>query len=137
MKAVMKSLFTVLVGVFALVSCTVKPFVVTTAATAEKPETVVRSLGGSILTKAGTETASMTLPDGTQMSYSVAKKSEVSVPNAYIAGQVTESLADIAAGVSNAATAADVSKASISADTAVKITESNNALEAAKLVPVQ
>lgn len=120
-----------------LVSCTVKPFTVTTRATVDAPEKTYRSLGGSILTKAKTEMASMTLPDGTSMSYYVTGKSEVSVPNAYIAGQVTESLADIAAGVSNASTAADVSKAQISADQAVKITESNNALEAAKLVPVE
>jgi len=123
--------------VVSLTSCTVKPFTVTSAATATAPARVVRSLGGSILTKAGQETASMTLPDGTQMSYSVKKKTEVSVPNAYIAGQVIEGVADIAAGVSNTSTAAEVSKAGIAADVSKTQIEATKAVDLLKAAPTE
>lgn len=114
-------------------SCTVKPFIVTQGANSERPERVLTSLGGSILTKSKTELASITLPDGTTLSHYVTGKNETSVPNAYIAGQVTEALGEMAAGVSNTGTAAEVSKAQITATQAVDIQKSKDAVEAARI----
>jgi hypothetical protein len=126
-----------------LVSCSTKPFIVeiqgkpATAEKAEKPPMKIFSLGFSILTKSKTETAAVELPDGTRMSHSVTGKNEVSVPNSYIAGQVTENLADIAAGVTNTTTAAGVSKASISADVSKTQIEADKAVNLLKAAPVQ
>lgn len=114
--------------------CTVKPFIVSTAPTATAPAKTYNSLGGSIFTKAKAETASMTLPDGTQMSYSVTNKSEVAVPNAVIAGSVAEAISSDLLSSDTAATAAEVTKSQISATEAIEITKSNNALEAAKII---
>lgn len=93
----------------------------------------VVSLGGSVMTKSKTETASLSLPDGTTMSYSTTGKNETSVPNALIAGSVATSLADTQAVTDQAASAAAVKTTKIKSAEAIKINASNNALEAAKI----
>lgn len=111
------------------IACTVKPFAVTTT-----KGSTYRSLGGSIMTKAKTELASMTLPDGTTMSYSTTGKNEVSVPNAVIAGSVAETLSGDWLASDTAATAAEVSKTQITADKVIKVTDSNNAVKTAEIL---
>jgi ferric-dicitrate binding protein FerR (iron transport regulator) len=64
-----------------LTSCTVNPFVVTTAKGHQ-----VTSLGGSFLTKTTKESGTITRPDGTVLSYDRTGKDETRVPIA--AGQV-------------------------------------------------
>ncbi len=61
-----------------LSGCTIDPFVVTKS-TASGP-LVIRSLGSSLLTRAKLETASLTSPDGTTMSYTRAGKTETAAP---------------------------------------------------------
>lgn len=111
------------------VACTVKPFTVTTT-----KGSTYRSLGGSIMTKAKTEIAAMTLPDGTTMSYSTTGKNEVSVPNAVVAGSVAETLSGDWLASDTAATAAEVSKTQIAADKIIKVTDSNNAVKTAEIL---
>jgi hypothetical protein len=126
-----------------LVSCSTKPFIVeiagkpATAEKAEKPPVKVVSLGFSILTKSKEEFASVDLPDGTRLSSHIIGKNEVSVPNSYIAGQVTEGLAGIAAGVTNTTTAAGVSKAGIAADVSKTKIEADKAVNLLKAAPVE
>lgn len=124
------ALLGILVGcLLGCVACTVKPFTVTTG-----KGSTYRSLGGSIMTKSKTELASMTLPDGTTMSYSTTGKNEVSVPNAVIAGSVAETLSGDWLASDTAATAAEVSKTQITADKVIKVTDSNNAVKTAKIL---
>lgn len=113
-------------------ACTINPTLYTDA----KGRDVV-TLGGSLLTKVKAESASITRPDGTTLSFTRSGKNEVSVPNAYIAGQVAEGLADIAAGVSNVKTAADVSKAGIAADVTKSQIEATKAVELLKNTPIE
>ena len=68
---------------FMFTACTMNPTLYKDA----KGRDVV-TLGGSLLTKVKTESASITRPDGTVLTYNRTGKNEVSVPNAYIAGQV-------------------------------------------------
>jgi hypothetical protein len=136
----MKHLF--LLAALLLSACSTKPFVLRmegTPATETKPAkrpVMVASLGWSIGTKSKEESGSLELPDGTKMSYSVSGKNEVAIPNAYIAGQTAEALGAIAAGVTNAQTAAGVTNAQTAADQAVKIQQSKDAVEIAK-IPVE
>lgn len=115
-----------------LASCTMNPTLYKDA----KGRDVV-TLGGSLLTKVKAESASITRPDGTVLTYTRSGKNEVSVPNAYIAGQVAESLAGIAAEVTNVKTAADVSKVGIAADVSKTKIEADKAVELLKAAPVE
>lgn len=115
-----------------LSSCTINPTLYTDA----KGRDVV-TLGGSILTKVKAESASIARPDGTTLSFTRSGKNEVSVPNAYIAGQVAEGLADIAAGVSSTSIAAEVSKAGMAADVSKTQIEATKAVDLLKHAPVE
>lgn len=117
----------IILSALALCACTVHPF------TYRDASRDIASLGGSIMTKSKTESATLTKPDGTTMSYTSNGKNEVSVPNNMIAAGLATDLAGIQAGVTNTSTAADVSKAKISAGSAVKINASDNALKAAEI----
>lgn len=124
----MKLTSTLLAIVTLLSGCSLRPFVYTSDRFA------IVSLGGSLATKSDVESATLTKGD-LSMIYTVTKKDETAVPKAFIAAELATNLADIQAGVTKAGTTADVAKSKISAGKAVKITRSNNALEAAKIAP--
>lgn len=123
------------------VACSTKPFVIevagkpATAKKAEKPPLKITSLGFSILTKSKHETAYVELPDGTKMSSTVSGKNEVSVPNTYLNWQGAEALANIAAGVTNTATAARVSETGIAADVSKAKIDADKTVKLLKLAP--
>lgn len=117
-----------LLSLLCLTSCTLHPLIYTNPQGAN-----IVSLGGSVMTKSKTESASLTLADGTTMSYSTTGKNETTVPTAIIAGSVATSLADTQAVTDQADTAAAVRTTKIKSAEAIKINASNNALEAAKI----
>jgi hypothetical protein len=85
-----------LVGVLVLLlcSCTVNPTVMTL-----KNGRELVTLGGSVGTKADYETATITRPDGTVLSYSRHGKDEVAIPRAYMQARLGEALGRVAGSV--------------------------------------
>lgn len=114
---------------FMFTACTMNPTLYKDA----KGRDVV-TLGGSLLTKVKTESASITRPDGTVLTYNRTGKNEVSVPNAVIAGSVAETLSGDWLASDTAATAAEVSKTQINAEKLIKVTDSNNAVKTAEIL---
>lgn len=113
-----------IVCLLALTSCAQKPFVV------KQPNgTVIASLGWDFLEKSETETASITLPDGTHMTHTKTGKDQTGVAKDYIRGDTMVGLADAAnvgegirvkGDVAKGAQAAGVEKARIDGDVKVK-----------------
>lgn len=83
---------------FLCTSCTIHPFVVTSA-----NGTQTASLGGSLATKSTKESASITMRDGTVIKYSASDRDETVVPKAYIGAGVTKALATEVGGLGSKA----------------------------------
>lgn len=79
-------------------SCTIHPFVVTSA-----NGTQTASLGGSLATKSTKESASITMRDGTVIKYNATDHDETVVPKAYIGAGVTKALATEVGGLGSKA----------------------------------
>lgn len=118
---------------FLLVSCTVNPFVSTTA-----NGTQIASLGGSIFTKSKSESGEIVKPDGTRIAFTRTGKNETggvtSSIASYAAGKVAEAWADSRAAVDNAKTAAEVAKAKDASAAAVEQAKIAAEVEKLKIV---
>jgi hypothetical protein len=79
-------------------SCTIHPFVVTSA-----NGTQTASLGGSLATKSSSTSASITMTNGTVIKYSTKDHDETVVPKAYIGAGVTKALATEVGGLGSKA----------------------------------
>lgn len=94
----------------ALASCTVNPFVSTSA-----NGTKIASLGGSVFTKAKMEAGEIVQADGTRLSYTRTGKNETTGITtsvaAYAAGQVAQAYSDSKAATDQAKVAAEAAKA--------------------------